>query len=322
MLQLKKFRVNAGLTQAKLAKLVGVSQPNYQRWESGAAPIPEDKLKKLMTLLKTTCESLLGVRPPIKTGFYDRTVGDNLSYYGEVAIHFKEGGRPLLLSVSHGALSSLNEDLQREASFVVFESLANQTVILRMSAVADIYFSSEAYDDCGPEHDDYEGFYERLMPDPRDWEIVEALAYGDIGLEDFSSEDVSRVREQITITDEQYEKLVAGGAIQAEDLDAEKEKKQKETSWIFALATDMTYQLSGGKKRSIAVLDSDGLYEAFSELLEGTESAQTTTYIRFRNEGWNRVAFINLEAVDYFVLPSHSLQQGRIEWLSKALEEG
>jgi transcriptional regulator with XRE-family HTH domain len=45
--KLKQFRVQAGMTQAKLARKVGVTQPNYQRWESGSAPVPEEKLKKL-----------------------------------------------------------------------------------------------------------------------------------------------------------------------------------------------------------------------------------------------------------------------------------
>lgn len=321
MLKLKKFRVNAGLTQAKLAKLVGVSQPNYQRWESGAAPIPEDKLQKLVTLLETTRESLLGTHPPIKAGLYDRTVEDDLSYYGEVAIHFKEGGRPLLLSISHGMLSRLNDDLQRETNFTVLESLANQTVILRLSAVADIYLSSEAYDDYGPEHGDYEGFYELLMPDTRDWEIVEALAHDETEREDFSPEDILRVQNQIMITDEQYAKLVADGIVAPEDLGAEKEVNQKKTDWIFSLATDLVYQISGGKRRAFSVLEPESLYEAFGELIENPASIQSSTYIRFLYEGWHRVAFINSQTVDYFVLPSHSLQQGRVNWQSKLLEE-
>jgi DNA-binding XRE family transcriptional regulator len=45
--KLKQFRVNAGMTQAKVAAAVGVAQPNYHRWEVGAAPIPKPKLKKL-----------------------------------------------------------------------------------------------------------------------------------------------------------------------------------------------------------------------------------------------------------------------------------
>ena len=58
-IKLKQHRVKAGLTQAELAKTVGVSQPNYQRWEAGSAPIPEDKLRKLAKALKTKADVLL-----------------------------------------------------------------------------------------------------------------------------------------------------------------------------------------------------------------------------------------------------------------------
>src|SRR5258708_7660454 len=57
--KLKQYRVRAGMTQAKLAKKVGVTQPNYQRWESGSAPVPEEKLNKLAKVLETSPEALL-----------------------------------------------------------------------------------------------------------------------------------------------------------------------------------------------------------------------------------------------------------------------
>src|SRR5438874_9377146 len=90
--KLKQFRVRAGMTQAKLAKKIGVTQPNYQRWESGSAPVPDDKLKKLAKVLETSPEAILGRHPPIEARIYDDSAGDHLDYYGEVAIHFCGGG--------------------------------------------------------------------------------------------------------------------------------------------------------------------------------------------------------------------------------------
>jgi len=143
------------MTQAKLAKKVGVTQPNYHRWESGSAPIPGEQLKKLAKVLKTSPEALLGRHPPKEARFYDNSAGDDLNYYGEVAIHFCGGGAPLLLSISEEAFSSLHHDLQLNHAFVTVKSLANQTVAIRTKAIADLYFSSEAYDTYGPEHDTY-----------------------------------------------------------------------------------------------------------------------------------------------------------------------
>ena len=39
--KLKKYRLLARLTQTEVAKAVGVSQPTYQRWESGSMLMPE-----------------------------------------------------------------------------------------------------------------------------------------------------------------------------------------------------------------------------------------------------------------------------------------
>jgi len=125
------------MTQAKLAKKVGATQPNYHRWESGPAPILGEQLKKLAKVLKTSPEALLGRHPPKEARFYDNSAGDDLNYYGEVAIHFCGGGAPLLLSISEEAFSSLHHDLQLNHAFVTVKSLANQTVAIRTKAIAD-----------------------------------------------------------------------------------------------------------------------------------------------------------------------------------------
>ena len=49
---------------------------------------------------------------------------------------------------------------------------------IRTKAIADLYFSSEAYDTYGPEHDTYTDHASLQMPDSRDWEIVAALEHG------------------------------------------------------------------------------------------------------------------------------------------------
>lgn len=320
-LKLKQYRVKAGLTQAKLAKAVGVSQPNYQRWESGAAQVPEDKLNKLAKILQTSIDTLRGTHPPIRAALYDNSVDEDLSYYGEVAIHFRGDGKPLLLSISDGAFSRLHRDLQTNSAFVTVESLANQTVILRTQAIADLYFSSEAYDDYGPEHGDYEDHLEMQMPDARDWEIVEAIACDGFNLQDFAPEDVQRVREQIMITEEQYKQLVAKGLIEPENLETEKATNQKETDRIFALATQITYQLSNGKRRSIEIEDSENLFEAFESLLDCIDVELLDDLIRFPIAGRHRIVFINSQALDYVMLPTHLVDHGRVEMAAELLDD-
>jgi transcriptional regulator with XRE-family HTH domain len=314
--KLKRFRVDAGLTQAKVADAVGVSQPNYQRWESGSAAIPADKLKKLAKVLKTSPEAILGKHPPIEAGFYDDSVGEDLNYYGEVSIQFCGGGAALLLSISEGAFHRLYRDLQRGAAFVTVESLANQTVAIRTRAIADLYFSSEAYDYCGPEGKVFRDYPDHLsiqMPDARDWEIVEALASDGIGLEDHDPADVRRVTERVMITDEQYDKLVADGRIKPEDLEKERERNRQETDRIFALATHTTYQLSSGQRRTVYVDEAKELYRAFYELIEFDGGEPAEGMIVLPAEGPHRTVFINKNALDYVMLPTHRFAAGRTE---------
>lgn len=318
--KLKQFRVRAGLTQAKLAKKVGVTQPNYQRWEAGSAPIPEDKLKKLAKALAASPDALLGRHPPVEARLYDDTAGQDLNYYGEVAIHFSGGGAPLLLSISEQEFGDLHRNLQLNRGFVTVRSLANQTVVIRVKAISDLYFSSEAYDTYGPEHDTYLDHVQLHMLDTRDWEIVEALEH-DFDLEDFNDADVRRVQGMIMITDDQYAQLVADGRIKPEELEYEKKKNQEETDKIFKLASVITYQFSSGKRRELDVYEPEAIYQAFHWLIDFGEDATDEDMILVPAEGRHRIAFINKDALDYISIPTHKYEAGSVETAADELEE-
>lgn len=318
--KLKQFRVQAGLTQAALAKKVGVTQPNYHRWESGSAPVPEAKLKKLAKILTTSPEALLGRHPPIRARLYDDSAGDDLNYYGEVSIHFSGGGKPLLLSISEAEFSRLFSALQGNAPFVTVKSLANQTVAIRSKAIADLYFSSEAYDTYGPEHNSYTDHIELQIPDSRDWEIVEAIEHS-VGLEEFDPADVERVKQMIMITDEQYSRLVAEGHIKPEDLESERKKNQKQTEKIFRLASITSYQLSTGTRREVYVDNSQDLYNAFHDLIEFEGGEPADDMILLSAEGRHQIAFINKDALDYVCIPTHKYEDGDIEFNAALLED-
>jgi transcriptional regulator with XRE-family HTH domain len=318
--KLKQFRVQAGMTQAKLARKVGVTQPNYQRWESGSAPVPEEKLKKLAKVLGTSSEALLGRHPPREARLYDDSAGDDLNYYGEVAIHFCGGGAALLLSITEEAFGGLHHDLQLNADFVAVKSLANQTVAIRTKAIADLYFSSEAYDDYGPEHGTYAEHASLQMPDSRDWEIVEALQ-DDSCLEDFDCTDVQRVQQMIMITDEQYAQLVADKKIKPENLESERKKNQEVTDKIFGLASATTYQLSSGQRRDVYVDQDEALHSAFHELIDLDGGEPADDMILLEAEGRHRTIFISKGAVDYVSIPTHRYQAGSVEAAANDLDD-
>lgn len=317
--RLKHFRVATHMTQAKLATALKVTQPTYQRWEAGDVDIPADKLAKLAKLLKATPEALLGRHAPIHAAFYDDSAPEHLQYYGEVAIHFRSGSKPLLLSISEAAHSDLYSDIQGDTKFLSVKDLGNRTVVIRRDAISDLYFSSEAYDWYGPEHGTYDLATPLQLPDSRDWEIIEALSLDDPeDLDDFAPEDVKRVRECVMITDEQYEKLVADGHIKQEELEAEKAKNEAATSTILELARGVSYQLTAGPFRRVSYLDCDGeLYDTYESLIDEYNDDDT---IRLPVEGYHRTIFINPNALDYISIPTHILERGRLEISSEAIE--
>jgi transcriptional regulator with XRE-family HTH domain len=309
--RLKQFRVAAGFTQAAVAKAAGVTQPTYQRWEAGSVDVPIEKLPKLAEMLNVTKEAILGRHSPIEVAFYDDSAPEDLQYFGEVSIHFCGGGESLLLSISEQARRRIFSGLHQNGHFLVIKDLGNRTVAIRRGAIADLYLSSDAYDDYGPEHEEpgYEDGTPLQFPDPRDWEIIQALAHDGVDFEDFASEDVERVQNAVMITDAQYEKLVIEGLIQPDELETEKVKNSIITSRIFQMATEITYQLSSGQQRSVDATGYD-IYQPLCDLVDddGLHFDEDSSII-LQVEGYHRAVFINPNAVDYISIPTHLLQK-------------
>lgn len=72
-LELQAKRKSGGMTQKYAARLCGVHEGSYQRWESGARPIPA-YVEKHMTVGQDRREPATnapGFRPPLSAGFED-----------------------------------------------------------------------------------------------------------------------------------------------------------------------------------------------------------------------------------------------------------
>ncbi len=319
--RLKHFRVMNAETQTQAAKAAGVTQPTYQRWEAGKAEIPKSYLVKLAKHFKTNELELLGRHPPREAAFYNDKAPLELQYYGECAVHFSGGGEPMVLSISEAAYAQAYRELQSSKRFIVIKDLGNRTVAIRQKAISEFYFSSEAYDTYGPDHDDYKLATPIQMPDTRDWAIVEAIrdeeeAGGDY-TSDFAEEDVERVQSQIMITDEQFDELVAEGAIKPEDLANEKAARAAETEEIMALAHTVTVQFSTGKRREIDYVHCN-LFECIEPLIDvdypysGSDDDEPHM-IRLPYEGYHRAAFFNPDVLDYISFPTHKIEEDEIK---------
>jgi hypothetical protein len=261
------------------------------------------------------------VYAPVSAAFYDDTAPEHLQYYGEMAVHFKGGGGPLLLSISEEVHSGLFRELQSGHKFVTAKSLANQTVVIRIAAISDLYFSSEAYDDFGPEHGTYEHVSLQL-PDPRDWEIIESLeSMGDVLNEKFDPAAVQRIERVLeTTTDEEFRRLVNEGHINSEDVEKARAKESAAANRVFELARNVVYQLSTGQKRHISVYDDADVYGGFWEMVENFDDDDDDHIIVFQAEGYHRTAFINKNALDYISIPTHKYEAGELESNEEEIE--
>lgn len=323
--RLKHYRVIRGETQTETARAAGVTQPTYQRWETGKAEIPHGHRAKLAKHFSATELELLGQHPPKTAAFYDRTAPLDLQYYGECAIHFLGPSEPLVLSISEEDYEQAYRELQSEKIFVVIKDLGNRTVAIRRRSISEFYFSSEAYDDYGPDHEDYKLATPIQMPDTRDWDIVEAFRDGEITgdnfTSDYSRDDVERVQRRIMITDDQFDKLVTEGAIKPEDLAAEKAERSAETEEIIALAHTVTIQFSTGKRREIGYFDCN-LFECIEPLIDvhfphGEKSESCMIMLPY--EGYHRTAFFNPDALDYISFPTHKIDADQIDTYDASL---
>lgn len=312
---MKKFRLEAGLTQAAVALAMGVSQPNYHRWESGSAPVPTPKLKKLARVLKTTVDELDGKPAAFDLWGIDKSIPDDRTYFGEVAIHFQKGAS-LLMPISEQARSHLHQQLHSSSTLIVAESLDNRIVFVRRNSINDVYFSSEAYDTYGPE--EYEGHL-GVFPDDDFWKITERIEDPDFLEDEFDKERIEFVSSRIMLTEEELEKLVLDGDVLTE----EREKVRQEASVTFdrfvSRAQNISWQYSSGQTREEYFMDDKELYEIFS-LLEMDQSTEDKS-IYLPAEGYHRAIFVRLNSLDYIAVPKHKFHEGSLASTEEVLDE-
>ena len=306
--RLKHFRVKAELTQADVAKAIKVSQPHYQRYESSQAEVPPAKMKLLANLFSTSEAALTGRHAQIKAGIYEPELGPDLDYYGEVAIHFIGGGSPLLLSIAHSSYRDGHSQLQNELPFVIFTSLCNQTVAVRKAAISDLYFSSEAYDDYGPEHGDYVNASPIQLPDSRDWAIIEAFSIGE-DADGYDPESVARIDAMLEFKLAEDQE----NGLDEETLKTAREKHHAFVDQLYEIAGCVIVRHSNGTRRKIGMFDDEHVYELITGLANEFDADDEPEMVIFPSEGYHRTSFINRNAVDYVSVPTHRFELGETE---------
>jgi transcriptional regulator with XRE-family HTH domain len=301
------------MTQTQVADAMNVSLSIYRGWESEAAKLPAGKINKLAKVLDATKEELLGLPKRFDLMGIDESIGDENKYYGEVAFHFENKDGSLLLPISEAECDRLHGLLQEDAFYITVESLDNRLVFIRRSALKDVFISSEAYDDFGPE-----AYEEQLgiFPDDEFWDVIENMEY----LESFSDEHSpskfeEEVLNQIRLTEKQLDELIKSGDIAEDDREKVRNEVRETTEKFLARARNIVWQFSSGQVRSVYCLEDDLINAVFTSL-ERTEDK--TIYLPI--EGYHRSIYINAEAIDFISVPTHKYHAGELENIEKEMD--
>ena len=297
------------MTQTSVAGELGISQSTYQRWEAGSLQIPENKVAQLAKLFGTGTAAVLGAPRPFDLFGIDKSIADDRTYYGEVAIHFRGGGVPLLLPITEAVYGNLYGSLQQDEPFVKVESLDNRMVFVRRDAVSDIYFSSDACDDYGPEPDRYDEVL-GIFPDDDFWRVAEVFDFLSDVEDEFDPEVLADAKAKLALTDAELDGLVADGHVKSEDRQKVRTETAERTERFIALARNVTWQMGNCRREALAP-DANQLFERFGWLAEEQDAHERPIFLE--TDGYHRTIIINPSALDYICIPAHKFREGEME---------
>lgn len=92
---IKKARMEAGLTQKQVAEKLNILQPQYARWENGSRNPKDDTLDKLADIFNTTTDALKGRDDGLEDIIttlrkYDPTEEEKADIQALIVSYFKE----------------------------------------------------------------------------------------------------------------------------------------------------------------------------------------------------------------------------------------
>lgn len=314
---LRRARKAQTLTQAQLAEQVGVNQATLARWETGKAAIPEEKAALLAALLGVPVRAIESrsdsITPSVPPQIEELVRKDASQYFGEVAIHFRSGGRPLMVSIDEHTRSRIYEEMQKQSSSaVVFTTLDNRTVFLRKAAISELHFSSDAVGTYGPEHGRYgepvagiASTDEECFADPASTEAydpVDALAGNPVQC---SHEFWEAIRYHEAVGDE------LPTSVQAE---VEQALRSNLARTYTLLSHYMFWQVEGSQRRGMLSLDGAALSDFWFELEVGlTGNSEVLQLCCGSAGGYHHSVLVNFGALEYLTVPTHLLSAANHE---------
>lgn len=309
---LRRARKAHKLTQIQLAEQVGVNQATLARWETSKAAIPAEKASLLSAMLGVPISAaysrsaLVAPKAPLQDD--ERKAKDGDHYFGEVALHFRSGGRPLMVSIDEAARSRIYAQFdERSISTLNFETLDNRTVYVRKSAISDLHFSGDAVGTFGPEHGRY-GEAVRGMASTDDPEFADPEADDDGDPVDaFAGQPLGLSREfWRALSNEPLDESTPADIRDA----VEHALSSNNVRTYELLATYMFWQVEKAQRRGMPCSDkpdlSDGLF-----VLEagGVDDNEMLHLCCGAAGGYHHSVMVNFNSLEYLTVPTHMLEE-------------
>lgn len=330
---LKGLRAKLGLSQAEVARRLGVSQPNYQRWESGAAAVPAPKLEKLAEVLHSTVDVVSGearyavVSPAI--------IGGQDGYWGEVTVHFRSSTPAIIASISEAEYRRLARDLlNQDLAFLQVVGLCNETYLIRREAISDAYLSDEAVDTVSPAENESGEFLPIPLVDDRLWDvlsryeqqydewrlpradIVEALSYfmtpeeiaSEVAISMDDEPDAEIASATGSIVESFGKDLFRRLGIATANVDDSVSQEERDLRRRFLLSRSCytVLQLTRGAQRQLILHDTDDLAGNY-QMLCGLPERECGLLVMRPDD--DQVGVIYSDALDYVRFPQHYLRR-------------
>lgn len=308
---LRRARKALKLTQVQLAEQVGVNQATLARWETGKAAIPDEKASLLSTVLGILISAAdprcALIAPKLPDHNDEHKANDGHDYFGEVAVHFKSGGRPLMVSVNEVARSRIYAQFdERSMSTLAFETLDNRTVYLRKSAISDLHFSSDAVGAFGPEHSRY-GVAVRGIASTDDHRFTDPKA-------DDGCDPVDALAGRTLCLPSEFWRAVSYCDLEhnmpADIRNQVKRALNSEDSCTYKLlATHMFWQVENAPRRGMPCSDGADLSDVLSILEQGSvEDSEMLHLCCGSAGGYHHSVMVNFSALEYLTVPTHMLE--------------
>lgn len=288
----------SGISAQSAANALKVPLGTLLQWKKGSLPVPAEYLSRLAELLGTTPKALqVNPEPYDFSGLL--ALPDTRTYFGEVAFHFSSGGPPLLASLSQDQRKKTMAALCTDRAFVQLNTLQNQTIFVRNSAVTDVFFTGDSCGEYGPEEENYTAPV-ICEPNPLFWEAVGEICgafeeeYGD-----------DELRLLLEPKESDFNIDFSGRVLNEQERLAAFQQAKEEASNIFSNATCVQWQM--GTQRRCQLIDSyTRMYDSVKHLKNAKLiSLMSLKPICFTTDEEQCLIHIKPSTLDYITFPTH-----------------